>query len=258
MKELKVEGNIGYSKEVELAVKSVKPKPMSIEDIGVRINPASSSLATFVKAEYAAIMYEVDATSEEAKAGTALGFPYTEEQLRKMCVTLIASRIGWVNGDMDLLVIRPSDSVCVPAMLAQSLKAIGLVEKLDCGKTYHPELEIPAEADGSIKSKKQWLEENTLDRATVMRMSQYLRRIENYVGASALPRDKQGSYDCCQVGIEGTRIVSWNAESHPANCLLVALPGIQYSVGEYYKACVTYGDLSYMGSILCGLTSIQL
>lgn len=259
MKDLLLQGNFCYSKEVESATKSMKPRVLDVVEIPIEVDLDCSKITDFVEAEYFQIMYELEATPEQAESGTALGFPFTKEQFKKYCVSEIVSRIAWVTNDIDLLIMRPQEKNCVPALLAQSIKAIGVVEDLEHGITYVPKLRMVDET-GNVasdkESKKQWKEEHCLTHEEMVKMIRFLRQIDNFVGAPELPKDKSGTIEMCKVGILDQNVVSWDMNSHPAYAVLVAVMGVKYSVSEYYKATVTYGTLQKMGEIICGLTSI--
>lgn len=237
MKELILNGTYRYSKEVSaIAEKSLKPVAVDYTTGEVTFSLSEGMFADYINAEHCAIMAAVRSNDD---------FPFDLATFKKYCNTLLVSRIAWVLGKTNLLIVRPEDGTTCPALLSQVLMNIGLVSDDSIGIQLKPAF---SDTDAKVKA-------GCLSETKMQEISYYLRRIENYVGAQGYLKDKSGSWEFMTMQLVDNQIRAPRNAAHPAYSLLAAVTGNKTLVSALSPR-VKYGDMDTFKALVWQLTSI--
>ena len=237
MQNLNLNGSFRYSKEVSaIAERSLKPVALDYTTGEVTFSMEEGIFKDYIYAEHSAIMAAVNDESE---------FPFDLETFKKYCNTLVVSRIAWVLGKTNLLIVRPEDPITCPALLAQVMMNIGRVSDDSIGVQLEPGF---SESDHEVVK-------GCLTKEEMQKISFYLRRIEKYVGAQGYLKDKSGSWDFMTMQLVDSQIRAPRNAAHPAYSLLAAITGNKTLVSALSPR-VKYGDMELFKGLVWQLTSI--
>lgn len=237
MQNLTMNGSYRYSKEVSaVAERSLKPVAVDYITGEVTFSMDEGIFADYINAEHSAIKAAVSKDSD---------FPFDLETFKKYCNTLVVSRIAWVTGKSNLLIVRPEDGTTCPALLAQVMMNIGRVADDSLGIQLEPAF---AEDEQKVK-------DGCLSKEEMAKISYYLRRIEKYVGAQGYLKDKSGSWEFMTMQLVDNQIRAPRNAAHPAYSLLAAVTGNKTLVSALSPR-VKYGDMDVFKSLVWQLTSI--
>lgn len=246
MKSLNLDGTVRYSKEFSaIAEKSIRPAPVDFTEAEVSFSVDEGIFAEYIDAEYAAI---------RANIVTENQFPFSKEEFVRYCKTLLNSRIAWVCGVHEFLIIRPEDKIVCPALLAQVLMNIGTASDNSLGIVLNPSFGFSD--DEAVRGEQvKELKAQLMTKAEVQQLSYYLRNLENYVGALGYLKDKSGSWDFMTMSLVDNSIRNHQSVSHPVYALLAAVVGTK-QVASLLNQRVKYGDVATFRALIWQLVSI--
>lgn len=215
----------------KLAKERVVPKYDTHQEVEVNFFSADSLIEQFASVEYQALDYNARKTGGEV--------PFTIEEFKAYCNSIVASRIQWVRGER--YIYHPNDPIVSPSFLAVICMNIGIAMELTKGITLRP-ASIPT--DVKVFSKKE-----------MEPISFYLASLGNYDGAKGYLKDKSGSWEFMSMQLIDGKIRNENADTHPVYAIMASVVG-PLMVNSVLSPLVYYGDITLFEGLLWELTSI--
>lgn len=255
MKQLQLNGSFRYSKEAAaIAERSLRPRPIKFNEATVTFSVDDGVLCDYLQAEYQAIEYEFGRTFSEMK--------FTQDEFIQYCKTFLVSRIAWVNGFSNLLLIRPEARLICPAFLAQVLMNVGIATDDHIGfeirpgfKEWNVEKATTKVSRNDLALIKNLTGFDVLSDERVREISFWLGQLENYVGAFGYLKDRTGSWDFMTMSLVQQEVLAPENTSHGVYAIMAATLGNQL-VHAALSMKVTYGDVAIFKSLVQELVSV--